>query len=116
MGLEKDIKTSLLLDFYGCMLTGKQKEAMDMYWNQDLSLSEIAENTGASRQAAMDSLKRAAEKLNEIEGKLGMLQKYSVTNRAFEEILLLLKEHPNEGKIAAQLKRVQDAWEDSNGL
>ena len=49
--MEKNLNVSILLDFYGAMLTEKQREAVEYYYNDDLSLSEIADNQGISRQA-----------------------------------------------------------------
>ena len=56
---EKDLKIGLLCDFYGRMLTDKQREATAMYYDDDLSLAEIAEHVGITRQGVWDSIKRA---------------------------------------------------------
>ena len=56
-------------------MTDKQRDALDMYVNEDLSLSEIAENAGTSRQAAQDSIKKAAQRLREWEDALGICRK-----------------------------------------
>ena len=65
----------MLLDVYGPLLTEKQRETLDLYVNEDLSLSEIAENTGVSRQAAQDAIKKAQQRLREWEKALGYLEK-----------------------------------------
>lgn len=52
--MEKNLNVSILLDFYGAMLTEKQREAEEYYYNDDLSLSEIADNQGISRQGVRD--------------------------------------------------------------
>ena len=57
--MEKNLNVSILLDFYGAMLTEKQREAVEYYYNDDLSLSEIADNQGISRQGVRDAIKRA---------------------------------------------------------
>ena len=75
MQTEKHFALLLLLDIYGPLLTQKQQEALDMYLNEDLSLSEIAENTGISRQAAQDSIKEAEQRLQEWEAALGVCRK-----------------------------------------
>ncbi len=67
--LVKEVTTSLLLEFYGQTLTGKQREVMELYYNEDLSLSEIAENQKISRQAALDSIRRAEKHLAGMEEK-----------------------------------------------
>ncbi len=67
----------LLADFYGEMLTEKQREFIGYYYGDDLSLSEIAENTGISRQGARDTVKRAEAILREFESKLGLAERYA---------------------------------------
>lgn len=69
--MAKDMRISLLLDFYGDMLTKKQREVIEYYYNDDLSLSEIAENEGITRQGVRDAIKRAELQLNEMEERLG---------------------------------------------
>lgn len=56
--MEKDLSIAVLLDFYGDLLTEKQARAIDLYYNEDLSLAEIAEPLGISRQGVRDSIKR----------------------------------------------------------
>ena len=74
---EKDLKIAYLLDFYGDVLTERKKEALDMYYNEDLSLAEIAEQIGISRQGVRDIIKKAEEELYFLEDKLGLAQKMS---------------------------------------
>lgn len=73
---EQLTKRSLLYDFYGELLTDKQKEYYDMHYNQDLSLSEIAEETGITRQGVWDIIRRAEERLQNMENKTGLIEKY----------------------------------------
>ena len=70
--MAKDLKFSLLLDIYGGMLTDKQREMLDFYYNEDLSLSEIAANAGISRQGVRDSIKRGEQALIELDDKIGL--------------------------------------------
>lgn len=65
----------ILYDYYGALLTDKQRDLYDLYYNEDLSLAEIAELKGISRQAAWDNIKHAEEKLIEIEEKTGLIKK-----------------------------------------
>ena len=83
---EKDFKISYLLDFYGNILTDKQKDAIDLYYNEDLSLAEIAEHVGITRQGVRDAIKRGEETLNEMESKLGFAEKFEEYRKAFDEI------------------------------
>lgn len=72
----KDLKISLLLDFYGGILTDKQLDALELYYNEDLSLAEIAQHTKITRQGVRDSIKRGEAILLEMEEKLGFYEKY----------------------------------------
>ena len=69
--MDTAVEWSLLLDFYGELLTPRQRELCDLSFNQDLSLSEIAEDTGVSRQAVHDALHRAEAALMDFEEKTG---------------------------------------------
>ncbi len=70
------MKISFLLDFYGNMLTQKQREVIEYYYNDDLSLSEIAENEGITRQGVRDAIKRAESQLLEMEDRLGFAERF----------------------------------------
>ena len=74
--MDKTVYLSLLLDFYGELLTEKQREYADLYYNENLSLSEIAENDGISRQAVRDSLIRAEAVLRSTEDKTGLVARH----------------------------------------
>ncbi|MGI6182294.1 MAG: YlxM family DNA-binding protein [Agathobaculum sp.] len=80
------LEMSLLFDFYGETLTEKQRELFDLYYNEDLSLSEIAEHAGITRQGVRDSIKRAEHALHEMEQKLGLVARYGGTERCAEEL------------------------------
>jgi len=66
----------MLFDFYGELLTDRQKEFYDLYYNEDLSLSEIAENYGISRQGVRDVIVRAEAYMTEIEDKTGLIKRF----------------------------------------
>ena len=83
---EKDYKISYLLDFYGNILTDKQKDAIDLYYNEDLSLAEIAEHVGITRQGVRDAIKRGEETLFEMEEKLGFADKLERYRKVFDTI------------------------------
>ncbi len=88
----KDLNLSVLLDFYGDMLTDKQRDVMQQYYNDDLSLAEIAANFGITRQGVRDSIKRGEHYLLELESKVGFANKYSVIQRNVEQIARLAKD------------------------
>ena len=67
-------RMALLYDFYGDMLTDRQKEFYDLYYNEDLSLAEIAENYGITRQGVRDVIVRAEAILTELEDKTGIIR------------------------------------------
>ena len=69
-------RMALLFDFYGDMLTERQREFYDLYYNEDLSLSEIAENYGISRQGVRDVIVRAEAALTELEDKTGIIRRF----------------------------------------
>lgn len=73
---EKTLTMTMLLDFYGELLTEKQRRCFELYYNEDLSLSEIAELQGISRQGVRDLLMRSESALRETEEKIGMVAKY----------------------------------------
>lgn len=69
-------RMTMLLDFYGEILTQRQREFFDLYYNEDLSLAEIAENYDISRQGVRDAIVRAEAAMNELEDKTGLLKRF----------------------------------------
>ena len=74
--MAKDLEMGYLLDFYGEVLTRKQREMLRQYYNDDLSLSEIGENFGITRQGARDAIKHGETTLKELEEKVGFAARY----------------------------------------
>ncbi len=74
--MDKNIEISLLFDFYGQLLSQKQHEAVSLYYNDDLSLSETAEVMGITRQGVRDLVKRSETELYEYENKLGLYERF----------------------------------------
>lgn len=86
----------LLFDFYGELLTEKQREVFDLYYNEDLSLAEIAEGAGISRQGVRDNIVRAEKALTEIEEKTGLVERFVAYGRDAKrlgEIARAIREH-----------------------
>ena len=79
------VMRSMLLDFYGQLLTEKQRECFDLHFNEDLSLSEIAEQSGISRQGVWDNIRRAEATLYELEEKTGLVGRVMELERELEE-------------------------------
>ena len=69
-------RMTMLFDFFGDMLTERQKEVYDLYYNEDLSLSEISENLGISRQGVRDLIVRSERSLTELEDKTGIIKRF----------------------------------------
>lgn len=84
--MAKNLEVVLLLDFYGDMLTNKQRDFLGYYYNDDLSLSEIAENEGITRQGVRDSIKRAEAQLFEMEERLGLAKRFEQVRQGLEDI------------------------------
>ncbi|MEW5954501.1 MAG: YlxM family DNA-binding protein [Bacillota bacterium] len=91
--MEKIAWINMLFDFYGQLLTDKQQKFIELYFGHDLSLGEIAENFGVSRQAVHDTLKRAEYLLNDYENKLGLVGKFMIQHNRLQEALKILEEH-----------------------
>ena len=107
----KDIKTVLLLDYYGSLLTDKQQDILDLYYNQDMSLAEIAEEYGISRQAVMDAIKRGENLLASFEERLKMAEKFSKLKAKVDECIDL-NEQQNHTKARAKLQEIKAVLED----
>lgn len=79
-------RMALLYDFYGDVLTPRQKEFYDLYYNEDLSLSEIAENNGITRQGVRDIIVRAEATLTDLEDKTGLIKRFHAMHQQLQQI------------------------------
>ena len=84
--MAKDLEMGYLLDFYGEVLTQKQREMLRQYYNDDLSLSEIGENFGITRQGARDAIKHGETTLKELEEKVGFAARYRRVQQKLEQL------------------------------
>ena len=82
----KDLGFSILLDYYGMVLTEKQRNILTEYYNDDLSLAEIAENYGITRQGVRDAIKHGETTLKELEAKVGFAGRYRRVQEKLEEL------------------------------
>ena len=80
------LSQTMLLDFYGELLTDKQRECYDLHYNEDLSLSEIAEQLGISRQGVWDNIRRAQAAMEDIEEKTGLIRRFQENREALEKL------------------------------
>ena len=102
--MEEKVKISILLELYGKLLTEKQYEFMDLYYNQDLSLSEIGDNNDITRQAVRTILLKSKKKLEEYENQLKFMQKEEKIKKCIEE----LEETNADKKILKKIKQQID--------
>ncbi|MDD6848371.1 MAG: YlxM family DNA-binding protein [Oscillospiraceae bacterium] len=84
--MEKNLEISLLFDFYGQLLKEQQQKAISLYYNDDLSLSEIAYELNITRQGVRDSIKRGESQLYTYEEKLGLFERFRKTQSALLSI------------------------------
>ena len=83
---EKNLNIGFLLDFYGVLLSDRKRSVMDMYYNEDFSLSEIAEQIDISRQGVRDVIKKAEEELLFYEERLGLAKKMQTAEKEATEL------------------------------
>ena len=104
--MAKNLEISLLLDFYGEMLTEKQRDVVELYYNEDLSLAEIASHSGITRQGVRDSIKRAEGQLLDYEERLKLAQRFRRIQACLDEITDLAKD----------IERVNDRFGESREI
>lgn len=105
---------NLLYDFYGQLLTERQRNFVELYYSQDLSLGEIADDFQISRQAVYDTVKRAEQVLNDYERKMGLVAKFIVEREKLAEAEMLLrhcKVDGDDGKLARVRKILAEIME-----
>lgn len=109
MSAGKNLDFVLLLEVYECMLTDRQQELMKYYYWEDMSLGEISENSGITRQAVRDSIKRGEQALIQLEEKLGLVGKIVKCREQFDKISVLAErkfrsmENDNDLKTISKL-------------
>ena len=98
----KNLEICYLLDFYGDVLTPKQRDVMEQYYNDDFSLAEIAENFGITRQGVRDSIKRGEGILLELEQKVGFAARHRATQQSLAKLEELAAENGAEDTSAVE--------------
>ena len=105
------VEILLLFDYYGDMLTERQRTCLDMRYNQDFSLAEIAEELGVSRQGVHDNIIRAEAHLQKMEAKTGCVRRYLQSRNAMQTIMSsieLLKNH-SDPEVRATAVKIAEA-------
>ena len=87
--INKTIEMNEYLDWYGVLLTQKQQDICELYFKEDLSLSEISENYDISRAAVLDTIKRSQKILEDYEKKLKLIEKYHTRKEIYDKIKML---------------------------
>ncbi len=108
--MDKNVEISILCQLYGKLLSKKQLEFIEDYYNNDLSLSEIAENHGITRQAVRDVIKKGEKKLFEYEEKLLFMKRMLNQEKKIEKVLLELtkiQQDYTDNEIASVLENVK---------
>lgn len=112
MRLEEHIRLSRLLDIYGALLTARQRHVLNQYVNEDLSLFEISELHGISRQGVRDAIVKAESRLEEFEQRLCVLDKINSMNIALKNIADIADDLPKQKRAAIQKETayIADCW------
>lgn len=104
MNSEKNLRVSVLLDYYAPMLTDKQKDVIDLYYNEDLSLSEIAEHESITRQGVRDSIKRGEQTLFDMEEKFHLAERSEKFSELTERITAIAMDIKSECSYGGNVK------------
>ena len=107
--MAKDYSIAFLLDFYGELLTEKQREFLEYYYNEDLSLAEIALNEGISRQGVRDAIKRAEKQLLEMEESLCLARRFGDMKTGLEQIMAYANEVHEQNKRCGLSREINEA-------
>ena len=105
--MAKDLHFTMLLDVYGALLTEKQRETLDFYYNEDLSLGEISEETGITRQGVLNCIKKCEQRLLELEEALGLVNRFTELKYDTEKLEKIISDGCCDNK-AEILKIVSD--------
>ena len=115
---DKFIEISMLYDFYGGLLPEKQNLFLKAYYEEDCSLSEIAQQYGISRQGVHDGIRKAEKSLREYEETLGLVSQFlateAVLRRVDEAIDRMMKKYENDPSLIEELKSMKDAVDSLN--
>lgn len=107
--MAKNLDVIMLFDIYGEMLTEKQQDFISYYYNDDLSLAEIAQNEGITRQGVRDSIKRAEAQLYDFEEHLGLKKRFDEMREGLEEIKALTEVINEVNRSTILSREINDA-------
>ena len=107
--MSKDLSIAMLYDFYGDLLTPKQAQAIDLYYNEDLSLAEIAEPLEISRQRERDAIKRREKTLLTMEERLGLVNRFMDLEEKMQEAIADVVAMRRYDNLYVHSKKLSDA-------
>lgn len=103
---EKNLEIGYLLDFYGDVLSERKRTVLDYYYNDDLSLAEIAEEIGISRQGVRELIKKAGEELMFYEEKLGLAKRFQTLEEQTEQLIFLMEQEGIAGEVRESAQKL----------
>ncbi|MCL1903325.1 MAG: DNA-binding protein [Oscillospiraceae bacterium] len=100
--MKKNLGVNILLDVYGVLLTDRQRATLELYYGEDLSLGEISEETGITRQGVMNCIHKSEKKLFEFETRLGLIRKFRELSEDIDKLegLIIQSEMTNKAILA----------------
>ena len=108
-GVEARVELNYLLDFYGPLLTEHRREVLRLYCEEDLSLAEIAEQLGITRQGVSDAMQKGRRQLNDYEEKLGLAGRYRALGEEAKRCMDALSGVRAEGEDRRRIREAQEA-------
>ena len=108
---EKNLEIGFLLDFYGDVLSERKRTVLDYYYNDDLSLAEIAEEIGISRQGVRELIKKSADELFFYEEKLGLAKRFREAEEQARALLAMMEREDVDPSIREAAKRLMETVE-----
>ena len=104
----KDLSVAYLLDFYGDVLSDRKRSVLDDYYNNDLSLAEIAADLGISRQGVRELIKKAEEELNFYEQKLHLAQRFGEAGEPAAALRAMAVEHHLPDEVVREIRALEE--------
>ena len=102
--MKKNLNVNILLDVYGSLLTDRQRVTLELYYGEDLSLGEISQETGITRQGVMNCIRKAEKKLFELETALGLIRKFRDLSEDIDKLEgLILQSEMSNRTILSQI-------------
>ena len=102
--MAKNLELAILFDIYSPLLTDKQRDTLDLYYNEDLSLAEIAETVGTTRQAVMNCIRKSEQHLTELEDKMRLAER----SKEAGALLGRLEELAADGEASDMIRRLRE--------